>query len=90
MLHATTTRLHPELVDQGAPDLEREVAHLGLRARPVRVPTGVADVHEVLVGEQVDEGSSDREAAEPAVEHPDRAVVGHRARLRAQPVRFGA
>ena len=76
--------LHVELLDEGGADLEGELLHLGLRPWPVRVAAGVADVHEVLVGQQVDDGPGDGEAAEAAVEHPDRAVVGHHERLRAK------
>ena len=80
--------LDPERVDEGAPDLECEVAHLGLRTGPVGVPTGVTDVHEMLVGKQVDDGPSNGEAAEPAVEHPDRAVVGHLGEATGDAARF--
>ena len=74
---------HVELLDEGGPDLEGELRHLGLGPWPVGIAAGVADVHEVLVGKQVDDGPGDGEAAEAAVEHPDRAVVGHHERLRA-------
>ena len=45
-----------------------------LRPRPVRVAAGVADVDEVLVRQQVDDGTGHGEPAEPAVEHPDRPI----------------
>ena len=83
VLHATTTIFTSKSVDQRVGDLVREVPDLGERTGPVRVAPGVADVDEVLVGQQVDHGPGNGEPAEPAVEHADRAVVGHVARLRA-------
>ena len=67
-------RLHVVVLDQAPGQLAGEAAHLGLRSRPVRVAAGVADVDEVLGRQQVDHGAGDGEAAEPAVEHPDRPV----------------
>ena len=49
---------------------------------PVGVPAGVADVDEVLGRQQVDEGPGHGEAAEPAVEHADRARIHDRTRYR--------
>ena len=45
--------------------------HLVERPGPVGVPAGVADVDEVLAGQQVDQRPRHGEPAEPAVEHPD-------------------
>ena len=56
------------------PDDVRKLAHLVLRPRTVRVPARVADVDEVLVREEVDDGPGHREPAEAAVEHADRPL----------------
>ena len=49
--------------------------HLVERPGPVRVAAGVADVDEVLGGQQVDDRAGDGEPAEAAVEHADGPVV---------------
>ena len=70
------------LGDEVPADLVGEAPHLVLGAGAVGIAAGVPDVHEVLVREQVDQGSGDRQAPETGVEHPDRSVVArHRRRL---------
>jgi hypothetical protein len=66
------------LVDQAARDLLGEAPHLVEGARAVRVASRVAEVHQVLVGQQVDDGPRHGEASEPGVEHADGPVVAHR------------
>ena len=56
-------------------DLLRELAHVVERAGPIGVAAGVAEVHEVLVRQEVDEGAGDGEPPEAAVEHADGTVV---------------
>ena len=75
MLQATTTSFTSWPLDEEVGDLAGEAAHLGRGAGPVGVAAGVAEVDEVLVGQQVDHRPGHGEAAEAAVEHPDRAVV---------------
>ena len=77
--------LHVVLVDQLPRDLAGELAHLVERPRAVRIPAGIAEVDEVLVGQQVDEGTRHRETAESTVEHPDGAVVHGTPRYRPDP-----
>ena len=67
--------LHVVPLDQPRRDLGGVAPHLVERLGPVRVAAGVAEVDEVLLGQQVDEGPGHGEAPEPAVEHPDRPVV---------------
>ena len=67
-------------VEQAIRDLERVLAHLFGGLRAVREAPGVAEVHDVLVGEQIDQRPHDGQAAEAAVEHTDRTPVArHRA-----------
>ena len=67
-------RLGVVLLDQAPGQFVGEAGHLGLRARPVRVATGVTDVDDVLGRQQVDQRPGDGEPTEPAVEHPDRPI----------------
>ena len=50
-----------------------ELAHLALETRTVRVSPGVADVDQMLSGQQVDDGAGHGEPTEATVEHPDRS-----------------
>ena len=61
-------------VDQESGDLTGVAGDLGLRLRAIRVAAGVADVDDVLGGQQVDHGAGDRQATEATVEHADRPV----------------
>ena len=63
------------LRDEQLGDLLRELTHVVKRTGPVGVATGVTEVHEVFVGQEVDEGASDGESPEAAVEHADGTVV---------------
>src|SRR5207248_8213710 len=72
--------LHVVAVDEECGDLASEVANFLERARAIRVAAGVAEVHEVLVGKEIDQGPGDGQPAEPAVEHPDGSVVHLRSR----------
>ena len=74
VLQATTTAFTSNSLTRLQASLQGELADLALRPRTVGIATGVADVHEVLVRQEVDDGPGDGEAAEPAVEHPDRAI----------------
>lgn len=67
-------RLHVEVVDQRAGDLAGEPANVTQRLRTVRIATRVADVHDVFVGKQIDQGARHRETTEPGVEHADGAT----------------
>ena len=67
--------LHIVLLHEAPRQLPGEFANLGLRSRSVRIPAGVADVHEMFGRQQVDDGTGNGESTEPTVEHPDRS--GH-------------
>ena len=82
MLQATMIALTLVIVDEARRQLPREAANLVGRPRAVRVASRVADVDEVLGGEQIDDGAGDGEPAEPGVEHPDRPIHGQQARSR--------
>ena len=65
-------------IDEQLADLQRVLQDLVARLRPVREPAGVAEVHDGLVREQVDERAQHRQTAEAGVEHADRTRVhGH-------------
>ena len=70
------------LVDQVVHDIQREAADLGDRTRAIGATSGVADVEERLVGQQVEHGPRHRQTTDPAVEDPNRCV-GHGARVTA-------
>ena len=55
-------------------ELVGELAHLRLRPWTVGIAAGVTDVHDVLVGQQIDDGARDRQPAETTVEHADRSI----------------
>ena len=57
-------------------DLERVLQHFLARFGPVGEAAGVAEVHDALVGQQVDQRAQDRQTAEPRVEHAD-GTPGH-------------
>ena len=63
------------VLDQLGRDLPGKPAHLVQGARAIGIPAGVADIDEVLGGQQIDDGPGDGETAETAVEHADRPVV---------------
>ena len=67
-------RLGVEVLDQAPGELAGERPQLVERAVAVRIAAGVADVDDVLVGQQVDHRSGDGQSAEPGVEHADRPV----------------
>ena len=69
------------LVHQLGRDLPGKDPNLVERAGTVGVTTGVADVDQVLLGQQVDERPGHRETAETAVEHADRTVIHCRVSL---------
>ena len=79
--------LHVMFSHEEVCDLLRIGTDLLERTRSVGVPTGVAEIDEMLQRQEVDEGSGDGEPPEAAVEHPDRAII-HPARLR-RPPRWG-
>ena len=62
-------------VDEHLGDLAGVGAHVVERLRPVRVPRGVPEIDDVLVGEEIDERAGDGEPAEAAVEDAYRSVV---------------
>ena len=69
-------QLHVVLAHEEVADLRaRSPRTVVERPGPVRIAPGVADVDEVLVGQQVDQRTSNGEPAEPAVEHADGPVV---------------
>ena len=74
--------LDVEAIDQFAGDLQGEPADLVERPVPVGVPTGVAQVDEVLRRQEVDGGPGDGQPTEAGVEHPDWSV-GHRGKATA-------
>ena len=82
LLHATTRGASPR-VDEEVGDLERVLHDLVARLRTVREPAGVAEVHDRLVGQQVDERPQHGEPAEARVEHADGPVGSARAALTA-------
>ena len=57
-------------------DLERKRANLAGGTGPVGIAAGVADVDDVLAGQQVDQGPRHGQAAEATVEDADRASSG--------------
>ena len=61
-------------VVQGEPpaDLQHELTHIALRARPVRASRGVPQVHDALAGEGAHDLSGDRKATEAGIEYADR------------------
>ena len=73
--------LHPTPGHQLMGDLVGERLDLDEIARAVGVAPGVAEVDELLVGQQVDECPGDGQAAEAGVEHADRPVVARRRRI---------
>ena len=70
------------LLHQVPRQLAGEGAHLGLRPGAVGVAAGVAEVDEVLVGEQVEEGPGHGEPTEAGVEHAEGPGRHQRATLR--------
>src|SRR5581483_6787974 len=62
-------------VDEQVRDLDRVLHELVVRLRTVREPTGVPEVDDVLVGQQVDERARDRQAAQAGVEDADGTIV---------------
>jgi hypothetical protein len=67
-------------VDEHLGDLAGVGAHVVQRLRPVRVPRGVPEIDDVLVGEEVDQGAGDGQPAEAAVEDAYRSVIHYFAR----------
>ena len=74
VLHATTMAFTSKSFTRLQASSRANCAHLVLRPGAVRVAAGVADVHQVLGGQEVDDGAGDGEPAEAAVEHPDRSI----------------
>ena len=66
--------LRAVVLDEAPRQLVGVAAHLVERLAAVRVAAGVADVHEVLGGQQIDDRPGDGEPAEPGVEHADRPI----------------
>ena len=67
--------LHVLDPDQVLGDLPAEPPNLRGRTGPVRIASGVADVDDLLIAQQVDECARDREAAKSAIENADGSVV---------------
>ena len=65
-----TSALTPRL-DQIVADGQRVRADLGDGQRSVRAVAGVADVHDVLVGQLVDDRARDRQSPDAGVEDSD-------------------
>src|ERR1700693_1843419 len=73
---------HPHVVlEQQVDDLERILQDLVRGLGSIREPSGVAEVDDIGGGNEIEERSHDREAAEPAVEYADRPVVVHHEKL---------
>jgi hypothetical protein len=64
------------VLDEAPRQLPGEPAHVLGRLGSVGIAPGVADVHEVLAGQEVDDGSRDGQPSEAGVEHPDRTIHG--------------
>ena len=76
LLHATTSAFTSRSSSTSVIS-SAYVEHLVARLRPVREPAGVAEVDDVLVGQQVDERAQHREATEAGVEDADRPRHAH-------------
>ena len=63
-----------EVVDQAPGKFTGVTANFVERLVAEGIAAGVADVHEVFAGEEVNDGSGHRESSETGVEHADRAV----------------
>ena len=75
MLHATTTIFTPFSPTSSSVICRAKLANVMQGTGSVRITAGVAEVHEVFVGKQVDDGAGHREPAEAAVEHADGPIV---------------
>jgi hypothetical protein len=64
------------LVDESIEKFQREGAHLGERARPIRGSSSVAEIEDRLIGKLIDHCPGDGEPADPGVEDADRGESG--------------